>query len=243
MVLVGHSLGGLISKLQITSSGDRLWRSIASRPFDEVSMKPGTQVKLAESFFFEPSPDVKRVVFIGTPHGGSGIANRSLGRLGSALVNEPLDRVQGHAELIRCNPGVFRREVGRRIPTSIDFLNPKSHLLEAVSTLPVHCNVKLHSIIGNSCWNPLSGTSDGVVPLTSAKKQRSTTERLVKAPHAKLHKHRDSIHELLMILQLHLDETSCSVKNVELVTEEATPLQWLDTTDVLPNPRQVQTES
>ncbi len=209
MVLVGHSMGGLISKLQITSSSDRLWRSIANRPFHQVAIPAGFSQELADAFFFEPSPDVSRVVFIGTPHRGSSFANRSIGRLGSLLVEEPEDRVEAHAELIARNPGVFTKEVSRRIPTSIDLLEPNSELLGAIAALPARCDVRMHSVIGNSCWTPLNGKSDSIVPVKSARESRAISERLIKTIHTRLTKHPETVQELLAILQQHLQE-SCN---------------------------------
>ncbi|HEX3725991.1 MAG TPA: alpha/beta fold hydrolase, partial [Pirellulales bacterium] len=73
IVLVGHSLGGLLSQMQVTRSYDLLWREIANQPFDALRAPPKLQERLAQCFFFEPVPAVKRVVFIGTPHHGSGM--------------------------------------------------------------------------------------------------------------------------------------------------------------------------
>ncbi len=39
-VIVGHSLGGLLSKLQVTDSDDRLWRSIADLPLEQLRASP-----------------------------------------------------------------------------------------------------------------------------------------------------------------------------------------------------------
>jgi hypothetical protein len=207
IVLVGHSMGGLISKLQVTSSGDRLWRSIANRPFDQVAIPTNIRQKLVDAFFFEPSPDVSRVVYVGTPHRGSGFANRTIGRLGSALVEEPEDLVQAHADLMRCNPGVFSEEVSRRIPTSIDLLEPDSELLNAIAALPARCDVRMHSMIGNSCYTLFSGKSDGVVPVTSARDHRTISERYIKTIHTRLTKNPETVQELLCILQQHLQQS------------------------------------
>ncbi len=208
-VLVGHSMGGLVSKLQVASSGDCLWRSIANRPFDQVSIPAGYRQRMAEAFFFEPSPDVSRVVFVGTPHRGSGFANRSIGRIGSLLVEEPENLVQAHTELIRCNPGVFSEEIRRRIPTSIDLLEPQSKLLNAIASLPVRCGVQMHSVIGNRCCTIFNGKSDGVVPVKSARDSRAVSERYIKTIHTRLTKNPETVQELLAILQLHL-QGSCN---------------------------------
>lgn len=207
MILVGHSMGGLISKLQVTSSGDRLWRSIANRPFDQVAIPSTVRQKLIDAFFFEPSPDVSRVVFMGTPHRGSAFANLTIGRIGSALVEEPEELVQAHQDLMRSNPGVFSQEVSRRIPTSIDLLEPNSELLNAIARLPAKCDVTMHSVIGNSCCTLFRGKSDGVVPVTSARDPRTISERYIKTIHTRLTRNPESVQELLCILQQHLQQS------------------------------------
>ncbi len=208
-VLVGHSMGGLLAKLQVTSSGDRLWRAVANRPFDQIVMIDDFfEQQLASSFFFEPSPGVSRVIFMATPHRGSAFATRAIGRLGSSLVREPDDRRMAHRQLIVSNPGVFSDEVSERIPTSIDLLEPESQLLQTIGQLPAACHVQMHSIIGNRCCTLLHGRSDGVVPVSSAKESRSITERMVKATHTGVKQHPESIHEVITILQLHLQQAA-----------------------------------
>src|SRR5690606_34014649 len=64
IVLAGHSMGGLIAKLQVTHSDDLIWLRLANRPLHEINTTPGTRALLAQTCYFEPSPDVARVVFI-----------------------------------------------------------------------------------------------------------------------------------------------------------------------------------
>ena len=167
-MLVGHSMGGLVSKLQVTYSGNILWEQIASKPFSEVNMQPQDRERIDRMFFFEPLPGVSRVVFIGTPHQGSFWAQNVWGRLGSSLVKMPTDRVQVVDTLVRNNPDVFAKLLRKGIPTSIDLLKPDSPLLIGMQQTPVNPSVKLHSIIGTG--SPFSdGTpADGVVPVSSA---------------------------------------------------------------------------
>ena len=131
IVMIGHSLGGLVSKLQVTYSGDRLWQSASKQPFDTIRTDPDTRARLANSFFFAPSPDVSRVIYIATPHRGSVYARRCVGQISSALVKEPPDWKARHAQLIRDNPGAFYEELTRGIPNSIDLLEPSSRILQA----------------------------------------------------------------------------------------------------------------
>lgn len=205
-VLVGHSMGGLVSKLQVTSSGDQLWRSIANRPIEQTVMQPEMRRRLTDAFFFEPSPLVSRVVFIGTPHQGSAEARRLVGRVASLLVVEPPETREAHRRLIESNPGVFSPEFTRRMPTSIDLLDPDSPLLQALYALPIEESVRSHSIIGDSCWTIGYGPSDGVVPVSSARYPGAQSERYIATTHAKLHRDVESIAELQRILKEHLHQ-------------------------------------
>jgi pimeloyl-ACP methyl ester carboxylesterase len=207
IVLVGHSMGGLIAKLQVTGGGDQLWQAVANRPLDQVVMQDQLRRNILASFYFTPSPDVSRVIFLGTPHRGSVFARRLIGRIGSALVSEPEELQQAHAELIRRNPGVFSEEVSRRIPTGIDLLEPSSQLLQAMARLPASCRVRMHSIIGNSRHTIFYGRSDGMVPVTSARESRAISERLIKTRHTELNDHPESVEEISSILRRHLEES------------------------------------
>lgn len=42
-ILVSHSMGGIISKLLVSSSGDHLWFSVANRPIRQVVMPDAMQ--------------------------------------------------------------------------------------------------------------------------------------------------------------------------------------------------------
>lgn len=207
MILVGHSMGGLIAKLQVTSSGDRLWRAVANRPLDQISAPNDYRELIRSSFYFQPSPYVSRVVFIATPHRGSAFATRLVGRIGSSFVSEPELRRRRHRNLINNNPGVFSKQVSRRVPTSIDLLEPQSRLLQTIDKLPVRCGVALHSVIGDRCCSISLGRSDGVVPVANARERRAISELKVSAKHTGTKEHPKAIQELLRVLDLHLQHS------------------------------------
>ena len=54
MVLVGHSMGGLVSKLQTVESGDEYWQLLTDRPFAELKADDETRERLATTVFFQP---------------------------------------------------------------------------------------------------------------------------------------------------------------------------------------------
>ncbi len=85
--------------------------------FENVTMLPETRMKFAEAVFFSPSPLVTRVVFIGTPHRGSALAQRTIGRVGSLLIEESPEIKAEHGRLLDDNPRTFSKEFSRRVPT------------------------------------------------------------------------------------------------------------------------------
>lgn len=232
IVLVGHSMGGLIAKLQVTESGDRLWYSIANRPFDEVQLAERGRREFRDAFFFEPSPQVSRVVYIGTPHYGSNYARRLIGRIGSALVRPTPEQQQEHEQLLAWNPGVFSEEVTRRIPTSIEMLDPRSQLLQAMALLPTSERVQSHSIIGER-WCLFGPPSDGVVPVASARELHASTERYISGKHGDLNKGPGAVEEVQRILELHYAWVQTQSQNEatlpnSLESSGSLPLRWLD---------------
>ena len=89
MVLVGHSMGGLLAKMMILDSGEALWDLVSTRPFSELRATPPQRKLLRRLYFFEPQPFVRRVVFISTPHRGSELGDQFLGRLVDRLIRLP----------------------------------------------------------------------------------------------------------------------------------------------------------
>ena len=135
MVLIGHSMGGLVSKLQVTESGTELWDLVADRPLDAINADEADRERLREVFFFAPLPFVREVIFIGTPFNGSSMASRGVGRLSSWAVVTSTDADERHRRIVRDNPGVFDPWLARKVPTSVDLLRPDHPLLEAMKCL------------------------------------------------------------------------------------------------------------
>ena len=203
MVLVSHSMGGLLAKLQVTASGDTLWQAAATRPLATIVTDPAARADLASAFYFQPSPDVTRVVFIATPHRGSVYAVRMVGRVSSALVEDPPQWRARHDQLIRDNPGAFREEISRGIPTSVDLLEPDSQILEATTRLCFRPDVHLHTILGDSEWRPSEGRSDGVVAVSSARLAGVESELDVDAEHTEIQRRPETSREVMAILARH----------------------------------------
>lgn len=210
LVLVGHSMGGLHSKMMVVDSGTAIWDSIATVPVESVRMTPQVREIVNRSVFFRPLPFVTRVVYIATPHRGSVIASLGIGRLASLAVREPPEMAEVHKRLVAMNPGVFRPEFAREVPTTIGLLQPTSPTLQALDKLRPPCWVATHSIVGDLHPSPVGGRGDCVVAVASAHTPGALSEITVPAKHTKVHHHPLAVAELVRILRQHLAEADAA---------------------------------
>ena len=148
MVLVGHSMGGLISKLLTVDSGDDFWRVVSGRPFGDLTLRPETRDELHRIFFFNREPFVKRVIFLGTPHHGSSLSPSPLGRLGDELVRLPKGLMDAAKDAAAENPGQPVLRNFHSLPTSVDLLAPGEPSLELLASRPCPPGVHYHSVVG-----------------------------------------------------------------------------------------------
>ena len=205
MVVVGHSLGGVLSKQLLQRSGRRIEQGLLTRPLNEVAMSPETRATLSRLLYFEPEPSIRRAVFICAPHRGSNTANQLAGRLSSTLVRRLGDVDALHEEIIALNgPEVFQPAYRRRPPNSIDNLTWESPILKALSELPIAPDVPYHSIVANLFPDGSPGLwTDGVVSYESAHLDGSESEIMVRHNHF-ANDTPEAATEVRRILRLHL---------------------------------------
>lgn len=204
MVVVGHSMGGLLAKMMVQDSGPRLWQLVSDRKFDDLAGDPNDRDLFRHALFFRPRPDVRRVVFIATPHRGSHVDNDRLARLGSRLVRiqEPLRAAYGRL-IDRNGPTFFTERLRAGLPTSIDELEWGSPMLTGLSELGLAPAVAAHSIIADRREQPRAGGDDGLVTYESAHLDGVASELLVSSGHL-CQAHSGVIAEVGRILIAHL---------------------------------------
>ena len=203
LVLIGHSMGGLVSKMQAMDSGRSLWDATMGKRADALYARFDSQSAIKQALVFEANPDVGRLVFISVPHRGSELAIGAPGRIAMRLIRLPTDIVQ----LVTSSLAeVFRGDDGRLLmPNGITSLSPKSKILRALDRLPIQA--PHHSIIGDRGRGDTPESSDGVVPYSSSHLDSAQSELIVPGDHG-AYDRQDTIQELIRILRLHIGRSA-----------------------------------
>ena len=208
IVVIGHSMGGILSRLMITDSGgDKLWRYFFGKSPAQTNLSPESKALIREALIFKPRRDVARVIFISTPHRGSVIAQGPIGRIASSLIHKPLEFVRLSPEIMQASvvqeedPGVMKL---KRMPNSIDTLSPNDAWVKITSTLPMEKGIPYHSIIGDRGRGDTPNSSDGVVPYWSSHLKGARSEKIVPSDHG-ANQNPEAIAEVIRILKKHID--------------------------------------
>lgn len=204
MVLVGHSMGGLISKTMVQSSGDAVWECLATKPIDQLNVSAEIRDRARGVFYFEPQPFVRRVVFIATPHQGSGLSKKPIGRITTKLITLPVNLLKGHDALVKADPDAFKPFFRDGLPTSIENLATNSPIIQALASRPIEPTVPYHSIIAQTRDDvPKEAGTDGVVSYWSSHLDGAVSEYLMPSVHA-CQTHPLAVLEVRRILLEHL---------------------------------------
>ncbi|PQO48127.1 esterase/lipase family protein [Blastopirellula marina] len=210
MVLVGHSMGGLVSRMQTIESRNDFWHLVSDRPPSELDGDPEDTEALRNMLYFHPNQSIRRVITMGTPHRGSNFANSTTRWLGQTLIVLPSFITGSSNRLIESNPGYFRNRELLQISTSVDSLAPDSPVLPAILEAPKAPWVKYHTVIGvvdQDTWlGYFSGRSDGVVNYESARLDEAVSELVVTADHNSVHRTPKSVLEVRRILREHIQQ-------------------------------------
>jgi hypothetical protein len=200
MVLIGHSMGGCISRVLLTDSGNKLWMKIFGRPPDEVPLSPKTREYFREELFFRHRPEIGRVIFIAAPLRGSNLASGWIGRLATLIIREPTLSSQASQEMLRVTNFKEEELKPKRRANSVDSLSPKSRFVNALNTIPMTPGVPYHTIIGDRGRGDSPNSSDGVVPYWSSHMDGARTEDIVPSDH-NAHQNPQAIEDVLHILK------------------------------------------
>ncbi|WP_372369983.1 esterase/lipase family protein [Candidatus Uabimicrobium sp. HlEnr_7] len=204
MVVVGHSMGGLVTRMNISHSENHLWNLLSDEDFDKKKKDLNPKmVELAKTaLFFKPHSFIKRVVFIAVPHRGSEYGNHWLARFLSSFINLPI-QILNMAKLV----GEFVALRGENIDlkiNSVSSLSTGNPIFDALDKMKI--DIPYHSIIGNTVTEgPKEEWTDNVVTYASSHLDNAESEVIVPEWHV-CTSHPLVISELKRILFLHLNK-------------------------------------
>jgi pimeloyl-ACP methyl ester carboxylesterase len=206
MVLVGHSMGGLIARLMVSSSESSALSQLIEKSDISSRRKPRLQARFGELIKFEPMPQVRRAIFLAAPHQGTPVARNRLSMLLAQIIRLPLTVLQDIADPGSDGEPAADRQKPIHLPNSIDNLRDDDQFIRAAANIPISKDVKYHSIIARaSADGALDDSSDGLVPYHSAHLPGAVSEKVIVSGHS-VQETASAILELRRILHADLVE-------------------------------------
>jgi len=213
MVVIGHSQGGLLTKLTVVDTGSQLWENVSEMPFDEVRLSDQSRALLQEILFVKPLPFVTRVIFIATPHRGSYLASSQLLlRVAEKLISMPREITAVGTDMLAVRDPTKRIVSLERFPTSLDNMSPGNPFIKTLAGIPIAPGVAAHSIIPvEGEEGPLEEGVDGVVAYSSAHIDGVESERVVRPSYHSTQSNPETVDEVRRILLEQAEVHPCAV--------------------------------
>lgn len=206
MVVVAHSMGGLITRSSVTEPKTALYDEYFKKPIDQLKVSEPTRKLIRENTLYQPLTEPKRVVFLAVPHRGSPVANLRISvwlsrliRLPKTLTVDLLDKT-----LTTMGDIVQGKDQANPLPTSINSLSPNDRANLGLDKLALPDRITFHSIVGDRGKGGIPNCSDGIVPYWSSHVAPVDSELIVPCNHG-VPDNAEAAAELSRILKLHLE--------------------------------------
>lgn len=206
MVVIGHSQGGLLTKLTAVDSGDKLLKTVIKGDIDKLKADEEIKEAIKNNLVIDHLPFVKRTVFISTPHRGSFLSQSLARNLVRKLIHFPQTIIKGTKDIYGFLTDDVKRQWEGQIPTSVDAMSPDDPLLNSIASLPLAPGIKGNSIIAIKDDSDPETGNDGVVEYKSAHIEGMDSEFIVRSGHSCQDKPA-TIEEVRRILLKHLEDT------------------------------------
>jgi pimeloyl-ACP methyl ester carboxylesterase len=226
IILIGHSMGGILSRMQVTNSSRTIWDEVFGPRAQELYSQGPADSRARQALIFPANPAVKKVIFIATPHRGSSLAAGGIGAaIAIWLIRLPLNLLYEIPETIvdALDPSSQGNRRSAIIPTSIQGLSPSSPLLRALDRLPIQA--PHYSIIGDRGRGDTPNSSDGVVPYWSSHLASAESEKIVPTGHEPM-ADPGAVAEIrrILLLNLGIRESQPSAVGVKVESSSAFPV-------------------
>ncbi|HBP87155.1 MAG TPA: hypothetical protein PKK23_08440 [Nitrospirales bacterium] len=212
MVIIGHSQGGLLTKLTAIDTGQKFWDFVSDTRIEDLKISDETRALLQRSLFVKPVPFAKRLIFIATPQHGSYVAGSWGAHQLAKFVKLPGRLMSGVKDLMTLKFDTLKLNIQGMNLGSVSAMEPGSPLMKALAPTPLAPGVSGHSIIAVEGDGPIEDGNDGVVAYQSAHLEGMESEFIVRSPHS-CQSNTHTIQEVRRILLLHVKEL-CNTQGV-----------------------------
>lgn len=206
MVVVGHSMGGVISHASLKKPGDELYRCFQERPIEQITENKDTREAIRQLTMYDAMEQPDRVVFLAAPHRGSPMADRFFSSLMTNLIRLPKKLTVDLVDLTLNDFGSLLtsgESSSKGWFTSVGSLSPSYPAYKALDRVPFREGLKIHSVIGDRGKGGTPDSSDGIVPYWSSHLAAVESEVIVPAGHS-VQNSPECATEVKRILKLHL---------------------------------------
>lgn len=202
IVLVGHSMGGVVARLLSADSGELLWSAAFNVPPEYLQAPPADRDVIRETFLFSHYPGLDHAIFLATPHRGAPAADGWLGRVMNRLVGRRAPELKALARLAEAQQMAVREELRESYLqsrlNSIATLRVAQPVRRVSESLMPHPGISYHTIAGNLIGEKPPG--DGSVPLDSALLPSAESTLVIDADHY-LYQRDEAVAEVVRILR------------------------------------------
>lgn len=206
-VLIGHSMGGVISRLLVSNA------DISKQAFKIFKQRQLAQPKnipfIVDRLKMKSINNFDRAVFLASPHRGTAYADlwftrvaRKVIRLPGAFLGAVADSLQGDID-----PKDFVKHIDNGlIQNGPSDLSYKSKFMELTQGIMPKAKLPYHSVMGNSTNSTDPNImTDGIVPYKSAHLDGAVSEKIIQGGHS-IQETPEAVLELRRILRQHLIE-------------------------------------
>lgn len=186
IVLIGHSLGGVVARLLCVDSAFALWDAGFTVPPEQVHSDPEGVRSVREVFAFTAYPGVTRAIFLAAPHRGSPKTSTLTGNIARVLIGRGVPEIARLRRLAIDHPdavqpalqAIYRRGAVNSI-TSLQVMQP---IRKASERLLPREGIRYHTIAGVIRHRGAART-DGTVPLDSALLEGAQSTLVIPSAH------------------------------------------------------------
>ena len=207
-VLVGHSMGGIISRLLVSEAD--ISKSALSMMSTRQQIRLRKHPVIAERLKIKPIENFDRAIFLASPHSGTDYADRWFTLAARKIIRLPTTFLTSLADTLTSDDADLRDFVKNLssdvIQNGPSDLSRKSKFMEVTHAIEPKKGFVFHSVMGNvSKSNDPALMTDGIVPYKSAHLNGAVSEKVIKSGHS-VQETPEAILELRRILRQHLVE-------------------------------------